>query len=417
MIAHRLRLILPALLAAASAATAAGLEVSADFEGGSIGACRGVGEHHLECKVEGDTDQDGRNRQASWFYFRLDGAGGEQVTIDLVDLAGEYNYKPAPGGITDKTPPWISYDQTHWEPAAEVEYRAEPPRLRVRLTPRAEPVWLARLPPYTNRHLEKLLSEVRDNTALQIERIGKSVEGRDLLLLTFDTGEQASRPKKTIWVMFRQHAWEAGTSWVAEGAIRYLASQQARLLLRGAAVKIFPMSDPDGVARGGVRFNKHGYDLNRNWDAIIPEKMPEIAAQYRAIRRWLEGGRTIEMFLTVHNTEVHEYIEGPPEPQGPMVKELMMRFFHSLQYQTSFAATRPPRPAKPTTVPGRKGSMTVYQFLSQKHGVPAFLMELAIARNPKLGRFRTVEDWRQFGKKLIVMLGRSVRPPRRRPSH
>ncbi len=410
-------LLAPAALLLAGASSSAELHISADFEGGSIGACRSVGENHVECKVRGETDQDGRNRQASWFYLRLDGAAGKPVTIDLVDLAGEYNYKPAPGGITDKTPPWISYDETHWEPAAGVEYRAEPPRLRVRFTPRAEPVWLARLPPYTNRNLEKLLSEVRDSPALQVETIGKSAEGRDLYLLTFETPGKGPSPKKTIWLMFRQHAWEAGTSWVAEGAIRYLAGTKARSLLRQAVIKIFPMPDPDGVARGGVRFNKYGYDLNRNWDRILPRKMPEIAAHYAAVRKWLESGRTVEMFLTVHNTEVHEYIEGPPEPQGPIVKELMMRFFHSLQYQTSFAATRPPQPAKPTTVPGRKGSMTVYQFLSREHGIPAFLMELAIARNPKVGGFRTIEDWQRFGEQLIRMLVYSVRPPRKRPLH
>ncbi len=402
------------LLAAAAGVAAAELRVSADFEGGSIGACRLVAESHLECKVEGETDQEGRNRQASWFFFRVDGADGEPVTIDLVDLAGEYNYKPGPGGITDKTPPWISYDRQHWEPVRNVEYQAGPPRLRVRIAPRTETVWLARLPPYTNRHWKHLLDEIRGNPALKADAIGKSVEGRDLLLVTFEAPDAGTRPKRTIWLMFRQHAWEAGTSWVADGAIRYLADWRSKPALRSAVIKIFPMSDPDGVARGGVRFNKYGYDLNRNWDNIIPEKMPEIAAQYAAIRKWLGSGHTIEMFLTVHNTEVHEYLEGPPEPQRSLDKELMMRFFHALQYRTSFAATRPPRPAKPAAVPGRRGSMTVNQFLARKHGIPAFLMELAIARNPKVGGFRTVEDWKRFGEQLVKMLLGSVRPPRKR---
>ena len=52
--------------------------------------------------------------------------------------------------------------------------------------------------------------------------------------------------------MFRQHAWEAGSSWVADGAIRFLLSDAADAArLRDRAIfQIFPMADPDGVADG-----------------------------------------------------------------------------------------------------------------------------------------------------------------------
>jgi hypothetical protein len=42
------------------------------------------------------------------------------------------------------------------------------------------------------------------------------------------------------------------------------------------------MCDPDGVARGGVRFNAFGYDLNRNWDASDEKRTPVIAARRRS---------------------------------------------------------------------------------------------------------------------------------------
>jgi hypothetical protein len=34
--------------------------------------------------------------------------------------------------------------------------------------------------------------------------------------------------KKVVWVMARQHAWETGTSWVMDGALRFLASNEPR---------------------------------------------------------------------------------------------------------------------------------------------------------------------------------------------
>ena len=44
----------------------AGISVSSDFEGGSIGKVEAVSPAHLRCAVAGQSDQDNRNRQASW---------------------------------------------------------------------------------------------------------------------------------------------------------------------------------------------------------------------------------------------------------------------------------------------------------------------------------------------------------------
>ena len=41
--------------------------ISTDFEGGSLGKVKRVAETTFVCAVEGQADQDGRNRQASWY--------------------------------------------------------------------------------------------------------------------------------------------------------------------------------------------------------------------------------------------------------------------------------------------------------------------------------------------------------------
>jgi len=287
--------------------------------------------------------------------------------------------------------------------------------LRLRLTPERSPIWIAHIPPYTTQDLDRLLADVAGSPLVTKRVIGKTPEGRDLLLLTVNDVRRPDEGKRSIWLMFRQHSWEAGSSWVGEGAIRALTSGRPGIgrLLRTATFKILPMCDPDGVARGGVRFNANGYDLNRNWDNVIPKLMPEIAAEKKAIYDWLDAGHTIEFFLTVHNTETAEYIDGPPFPTDPQMPELTTRFFHMLRDFTDFAPTRPPRESATTTVPGRRGSMTVVQALAQERNIPAYLMELAIARNPKLRRFPTIEDRLKFGAQLVYTLGRSVRPPRK----
>jgi hypothetical protein len=47
--------------------------LTTNFEAGSIGKIVWVSGKHLRCAVLGEVDQDQRNRQPSWFYFRLDG--------------------------------------------------------------------------------------------------------------------------------------------------------------------------------------------------------------------------------------------------------------------------------------------------------------------------------------------------------
>ena len=231
------------------------------------------------------------------------------------------------------------------------------------------------------------------------------MEGRDIPLWTITDPATPQSGKKTIWLMFRQHAWESGSSWVCDGAARALLAdnEEAAALRRAATWKIFPMADPDGVADGGVRFNRKGYDLNRNWDAIDAAEEPEIAAQHSAIKRWLDAGNRIDAFLTVHNTETGEYLEGPAACR-PMVEKLQK----ILESETTFNPTRKQwQDAAPSTGPGQKGRMTVNQGLSSDFGVCAMLMEQMVARNGKLGGLPTVEQRRQFGGQLVKAMAKA----------
>jgi hypothetical protein len=229
-------------------------------------------------------------------------------------------------------------------------------------------------------------------------------------VLTVTDAAASEARKKVIWLMARQHSWESGTSWVAEGLLRFLLSQEpeARRLRRENIVKLIPICDPDGVVRGGVRFNKYGYDLNRNWDTADPKKMPEIASQRKAILGWVDSGRPIHLFLTLHNTESVDYIDGPLTAGGPDLRALGQRFQKLLDETTTFYAPKGARDMRATTTPGMKGRMTVNQGLWAERKIPAFLMELMVDRNQKLGREPTVGDRLEFGAALIRAMAAAV---------
>src|SRR3954471_3335041 len=83
-----------ALVVGGAAASEPQIRVDAGFEGGSLGKVEVVGEGRLRCSVQGQHDEHGRNRQASWYSFRLDGVEGRDITLTLTDLVGEYDGRP-----------------------------------------------------------------------------------------------------------------------------------------------------------------------------------------------------------------------------------------------------------------------------------------------------------------------------------
>lgn len=387
---------LPMLLAAIS--------VTTSFEGGSLGRVERVTPTHLRCAVQGQSDANNRNRQASWYYFRLDGLPAEAIEIDFVDLAGEYNFRPGTHPVTRNTRPVFSYDGSAWShfTDSQVSWSESDMRLTVRFTPERPRMWIAHTVPYTGRDLDRLLGG--RGSAMRVETIGKSVHGRDIRLLTITDPATPESRKKAIWLVARQHAWETGTSWVVDGAVRFLLSDdpEAARLRRSTVFKALPVFDPDGAAEGAVRFNANGYDNNRNWDIADPRLMPEIDALRQAILRWADSGHRIDVFLALHNTESTDYVEGPLAGYKSLAVELTGR----LRKQTSFYDPLSPRESM--GAPIEKGRMMVDQYLFSERRIPAFLMELMVERHPGLGRPRTARDFSEFGAGLVKCLAGSV---------
>jgi hypothetical protein len=377
-------------------AACSSISVSTDFEGGNLGKVEQVSETHFRCGVAGQADHEGRNRQASWYCFRLDGAKGREVTITLTDLRGEYNYKPGGLCVRDDTPPVVSPDGKTWRHLEQISLEKD--EVTFRVTPDSNAFWIAHIEPYTASRLDRFLEEIRGHPYLRDEVIGKSVEGRDLHLLTITEDPLVASVVPTpIWLMCRQHAWESGTSFVGEGAIRFLLSKEGAALCRGLVFKILPMMDPDGCAHGGVRFNRNGYDVNRNWDTADPDNaesrrlMPEICAAKRAI------GINWTFFLTLHNQEAGEWLSGSEKH-----KDFAERFFAALRDKTTFnPMEKGPRAPAAKYAPGRA---SVYEYLETERGIAAFLLEQGITKSSKLGRLPTSKDRLEFGRQLIQVM-------------
>jgi hypothetical protein len=398
------------VLALSGFATSAGADgpvrFGTNFEGGSIGVVEPVGDAAFRCHVRGQQDARGHNRQASWYFFRMDGVRGLDLTLTMTDFVGEYNDRPGACAMAAGITPAWSIDGERWRPVPSVSWDDRAKEATIRLRPEVDTIWVAHQPPYTPRRLARVLEEIDRSPSVRVEVIGKTARGRDLHLVTITDPEVPDRDKRTVWLQARQHAWESGTSYTMEGALRFAASGQpsARELRRKVVFKFTPMVDPDGSAEGQVRFNANGYDVNRHWDEVdlrdkrMLERMPEVWYVKKAIYGYLDSGAKIDLFLNLHNTETGEYLRtmaGPPMALSPL-GTLNDRLVREAGFRPS---------SGPEFAAARDGSALV---LFAERGVPVVLMERRTAKDPETGRPPSPEGWTAFGADLARIMGEAA---------
>ena len=393
----------------ASRADEAGpIRFNTDFEGASLGVVEPLGDGAYRCRVRGQQDERGRNRQASWYFFRMDGVRDRDLTITMSDFVGEYNNKPGACAMAAGIIPVFSEDGETWKAVPEVKWDEVAKEATIRLRPRHDAVWIAHQPPYTHRRLVSLLEQIDRSEDARVEVIGKTVRGRDLVLVTATDPAVPDADKATVWLQARQHAWESGTSFVMEGALRFITSDdpQARALRRRVVFKFTPMVDPDGCASGQVRFNANGFDVNRHWDEVDLRKksfltiMPEIWYVKKSIFSHLDAGRKIQLLVNMHNTETAEYLQtmADDEPARAVITKLSDRLIPGANF----------RPSRGPLF-GASNDGTANALHAEK-GLLVVLMEQRIANDPATGRTTTTEDRLGFGAKLVRIMAESVLP-------
>lgn len=378
------------------------------FEGASLGKIEKLDDTTFRLHVEGQHDERGRNRQTTWFYFRMDHVAGRELTLTFTDWVGEYNDKPGACPMGPTLRPVFSYDGETWRHFESLEWDAEKKESTLKFKPERDTVWLAHIPPYPHSRLLKLLGELDRSPHARVEVIGKTALGRDLHLVTVTDFAQPDAAKKVVWLQARQHAWEAGTSHVMEGALRFVTSDEpAARALRGKVIfKFTPMMDPDGCALGKVRFNAHGWDVNRHWDQVDLRDpqwlrlMPEIWHVKKAILA-AHAEKPIDLMVNMHNTETAEYLDTMVDDEAGQAR--LQRLFAALVAETSFD---PSRKLGIVLTPGNTTNV-----LWKERRVPVALMEQRVGPSAKLGRLPTVADRLAFGRQLITRMAETVLTP------
>lgn len=267
------------------------LQIDAEFDGGNI-QVQTVGDDTADLTIRGDSN----GPWFQWFYFRVRNAIGRRLRLRIVN-AGQSAY---PGGwpgyracVSTDNEAWVRTDTAFEDGVLEISHEAK-----------ADTLWFAFFAPYDLARLGRFLDRAAKAPDVQVKELGRSVEGRPIHAVSIGQGP------RQVWVVGRQHSGETMASWWMEGALDRLLDTSdpvGRALRQVAVIHLAPLVNIDGAARGNLRGNAAGLDLNRQWHAPDPVRAPEVAAVLKAMAQ-----TGVDLSLDVHGDETlpHVFVDG-----------------------------------------------------------------------------------------------------------
>ncbi|MGB3470703.1 MAG: M14-type cytosolic carboxypeptidase [Erythrobacter sp.] len=309
--------------------------------------------------------KDHNSKFAQWFHFRVTGGAGQELELTITGL----NDSAYPGGWPGYDA-CVSEDREYWARASSsFDAKADGGALTIRYTPASDITYFAYFAPYSMERHHDLVAEAAASEGVDLIRLTQTLDGRPLDMLEMGEGDLK------VWLYARQHPGESMAEWWMEGALECLTDPTdpvARGLLKHCRLHIVPNCNPDGSARGHLRTNAAGTNLNREWADPTPEKSPEVFA----IRnRMDETG--VDFAMDVHGDEAipanflagFEGIPGWTDDLG----EQFYRYRRILDRRTPDFQTKLGYPATPA---GRANLSISTNQVAERYGACAMTLEM-----------------------------------------
>ncbi|WP_201617910.1 M14-type cytosolic carboxypeptidase [Psychrobacter urativorans] len=276
------------------------MRITANFDAGNIDVINLDDKKDIQLAIRPDFG----GEFFQWFNFRLSGQVGEQYVLNILN-AGEASY---PEGW-ENYQAVASYDRRHW---FRLPTSYKDGKLTIMADMEYETIQIAYFTPYSYERHQDLLAAVQMHPLVNLEHLGETLDKRDLTLVKIGNGDTN---KRNIWITARQHPGETMAEWLVDGLMHSLLDSDnatGKLLLDKANFYIVPNMNPDGSARGHLRTNAVGANLNREWLNPSLEKSPEV---FHVINKMEETG--VDLFYDVHGDEALSFVflagsEGTP---------------------------------------------------------------------------------------------------------
>jgi len=345
------------------------LQISSAFDGGNII----VKDLSDPANVRLEIGKDHQSDFYQWFYFRVTGPVGQGVRL-VIENAGDAAY---PKGW-EKYQAVVSHDLEHWR-RVPTEYDGK--ALSIETETGAGSVYVAYFAPYpTGRH-RKLIARAGALPDASIGVLGQTLDGRDMDLITIGA---PSEVKRSLWITARQHPGETMAEWWMEGFLERLGDAEdaaVQALREKAVLYLVPNMCPDGSARGHLRTNAAGVNLNREWAAPSMEKSPEV---FLVLEKMKETG--LDFALDVHGDEAlpYNFIAGTEGIPGWSDRLADLQHTFKQSYVESSGGEFQTKYGYPTNSPGKANMTICSNALAQHFDALAMTLEMPFKDNADL---------------------------------
>ena len=261
------------------------IKVDIDFPGGS-GEVIEIDQTKPEIRLQPSSHMD--KGWVCWWYVKV-------VNLEVGKIL-ELEVSKRPWATPSRAA--VSTDQKTWANSPIGMSRGNGIVYRIPIT--SKTMWFAWGPPFLLTHANKLVKEASEvlpeATAVELCKSRGNLSVPALRVASKDSNAS----KAEVWVQARQHAWEAGSSWVCDGFVRWLVSDHPRAVAARAHANftIVPIMDVDSVAMGAGGKNQKPNDHNRDWGDS--PHWPAVAAAIKQIQR-LDKGKKLALFVDLHN--------------------------------------------------------------------------------------------------------------------
>ena len=272
------------------------MHITANFDAGNIEVISLDNKQDIQLKIRPDFGDE----FFQWFNFHLSGEVGEQYVLNIVN-AGEASYVE---GWNDYQAV-ASYDRDSW---FRLPTTYKDGKLSIEVELECDTIQIAYFAPYSYERHQDLLAAVQLHPLVTLEHLGETLDKRDLTLVKVSDEEESNSDtaKPNIWIIARQHPGETMAEWLIEGLLYSLldeANPTGKRLLEKANLYIVPNMNPDGSARGHLRTNAVGTNLNREWENPSLDKSPEV---FHVMKKMDQTG--VDLFYDVHGDEALPYV-------------------------------------------------------------------------------------------------------------
>jgi len=302
-----------------------------------------------------------------WFHFRLSGEPGRRYTLSIENLAGS----AYPGGWPDYRA-CASYARGEDWFRLPTRYDVDKGVLTIEAALDQPVMWIAYFAPYSMERHQDLIARTAASPLARHDVLGRTLDGRPLDRFRF--GER-SADKPVVWLTARQHPGETMAEWWMEAALAILtdpADPVGRTLRESAWIHAVPNMNPDGSARGHLRTNAAGVNLNREWHDPSPERSPEVFAVRAAMD---ETG--IDYAMDVHGDEAIANcfiagFEGIPSLNEAQLA-LLNRYVADLDARSADFQTAE---GYPKSAPGQANLAVCTDQLAERYGAVSMTLEM-----------------------------------------